>query len=435
MSPRKYASLLIIALLLTALLLIYFTDSMNWNWNRTDKLDGFTPVEPAGGQRIAPVSTDLVATVSLPLSEYSRLLKQNERFMLDNPHVNVQLLNISDDDGVYTNLLEQSAIGVAPDIMLIDNSWVIPLAVRGYLKPIDSLMMGDVLSDQLPGLLEPLKWNGYLWGSPNEVNPYVIAWNKDMLKEAGQSEPPSDWTAYQQMSDQLIAASPNQNGERFLVNFSPGDLRQLLLWTARFGTDRGELINMRRLSSQQQDKLLWLHSLPNAVSFVPLSRSHQLMELVREKRLLMIMLPWEEYNGLDDSTRDKLLIEKEAIYYPWLNGSSFVISSGSKSENEAMLWIQEMTNTVNGLEQFENGSKLPVRASLYNEYVKLLTKSGEKPPSWWLKTLGARTAPGDNLAQPDPDWPNRWQQWANAWKAASGETPKLDEFIEQLALH
>ncbi|RJX41149.1 extracellular solute-binding protein [Paenibacillus pinisoli] len=429
MSPRKYVPLFVGALLLTALLLLFFSRSMSWNWNRVNHSDGVQPIEPAGGQRITQLSTDLYVNVSLPTADYDRLVERTERFMLDYPHIQVEISNERDSDGRYEHLLTMSKQGLAPDVMLLDNGGIIPLAVKGLLKPVDGLMAGEVLTDQLPRLLETLKWNGYMWAVPYRINPYVVAWDKELLKEGGLSGPPDQWGAFQSLAEKIASASvslePGQ--ERFIVNFSPDEMEQLLIWSARLSNGKEELINLQALPDTLLDRLAWLQSKGNLAS-VSSRRGAELNELIEKHRLLMLIMPWEELNGLSQSARSKLLVEQKDIDYPWLGGTSFAISSGSSAESEAMLWIQEMTSPYNSLKDFEEGGKLPVRSSLYDQ-MRLITKSGDTPPYWWLEALSAKVTDRDSVT-PDPDWPKRWRDWSGAWRAAAGDPSRLDAFVQ-----
>lgn len=428
MSPRKVAPLLIGALLLTALLLLYFSQSMNWN--QAEQSEGIEPVEPVDGMLTAPLETELYVTVTMPAADFKRLEEQSEQFMLQYRHIRVKLTNEKLSGERYAAIAQQSVQGVAPDIMLLDNSWVVPLAVKGYLKPIDSLMTGDVLSDQLPGLLEPLKWNGYLWGAPKSINPYIIAWNKPLLTEIGLSEPPQDWQDFQALAEQIASSAPQPEGERYLVNLSPGDLTQLLLWLTRYDTDHS-LLSLNPLTELERERLLWLQSREVSVSAVPIDRVQQLNLLMSSNRLLMLIFPWESYHKLSDSVRDNLVIEQDMIDYPWMNGSSFVISSASKSENEAILWIQEMTSASIGLQEMENAGRLPVRASLYSEQVRLLTQSNVLPPRWWLEVL-SETPQEDKSYKPGPSWPLIWNNWQTAWSAPGEEPERFLAFMQSI---
>ncbi|REK76230.1 extracellular solute-binding protein [Paenibacillus paeoniae] len=429
MSPRKYVPLIIGALLLTALLLLYFSRSMNWNWDRVSQSDGVEPIEPAGGQRIAQLSTDLYVNVSLPNSDYTRLVERTERFMMEYPHIRVEISNERNSAGRYEHLLAMSNHGTAPDVMLLDNGGIVPLAVKGLLKPVDSLMTGDVLSDQLPRLMEPLKWNGYLWGVPYRINPYMVAWSKELLAEAGLSEPPDRWEAFQALAEKIASASNDSvpEEERYLMNFNPDEFEQLLVWSSRLNGVQEKLINLHALPEQVQDSLVWLQS-TGPVASIPSHRNSELNELIQAHRLLMLVLPWEQLNSLSQSARNKLNVEQEHIYYPWLNGASFVIGSGSRSEGEAMLWIQEMTSPYSSLKEFEEGGKLPVRPSLYDQ-MRLITKSGDAPPYWWLEALSAKAPQIDSVA-PDPEWPKRWRDWSSTWKAAGMDTGRLTAFVQ-----
>nr|WP_232242614.1 extracellular solute-binding protein [Paenibacillus sp. GSMTC-2017] len=343
------------------------------------------------------------------------------------PQIKIHLTNDVKKVGNYATISELSAQGSGSDIMLLNNSMVIPLAVKGYLKPVDSLMSGDVFSDQLASLLEPIKWNGYLWGTPDDINPYVIAWNKDMLAEEGLTEAPDNWNSLQELAEKLALSEPDV--KRHLVNFSPGDLPQLLMWATRFNGERSTLINLLELSPNQAEQLTWLQSRQGAVVSIPLEKKIQLSELIVNHQLLTLILPWEELISLKEDAQKKLIVDNEALYYPWLDGSSYVISSSSKYEDEAMLWIQEMTDTQGALKDFVLSNQLPVRASLYDNQIM-----GEKaPPSWWLDSMNAKLPEGELLLA-DPNWLDRWTEWELAWEMATKEEVKLDVFVEKMTL-
>lgn len=436
MSPRKYAPLLLSALLLTGLLLVYISESMDWDWNRTSLADGTGPVMPASGERTVPQESELHISVSLSSEDFGLLEARTDAFMNRYPHIRVHLANEIPSSNRYEAAVERSVQGSAPDVMLVDNGWVIPLAVQGFLKPIDSLMSGDVLSDQLPGLLEPLKWNGYLWGVPKEIDPYLIIWNKALLKQHGLTKPPGDWSALLVLGDQIAASTESDSGgdsnkRVVLTSFSPGDLMQLLLWMARFDAKNGSMLQLHSISELRQSMLTELEARSGIVAAIPYSQTQELNRIIAEDRILMMMLPWNDYNKLSESAQDKLVVEQEAIPDPWLSGSSFVVGASTKYEEDAMLWIQEMTNVAIGLEELESERKLPVRASLYSSQNGLLTHSGDMPPNWWFRALSDNSSDKTSYGL-DPDWPIRWKAWQSAWSAASQSDKRFETFAQAI---
>ncbi|WP_168120670.1 extracellular solute-binding protein [Paenibacillus sp. HB172176] len=401
-SPRKFAPLLVGALLLTLLLLLYFSQTANWNWRSLDHANDESALQPAGGQTISLKTTDLFVTVSMDAAEFNKLEALNKQFMNNYPYLNVKLTNESAAEADFAAWKNRSDQGSATDIMLLDNSWVIPFAVEGLLKPVDSLMTGDVLKEQPARLAEPLKWNGYSWGVPNDFNPYIMLWNKDMLEMAGLNEAPGNWGEWQKAVDWILSNSTAAN--HFLLNLSRDDLNQLLLWLSKFDAESSkELYELKALSDKQRERLLWLQSIPHeALVRVPLNQIYTLSDLIAGDELLAMMLPWDSYQKLSLAAQKKLIIDKDAIRYPWMNGSSFVISSSSLHENEAILWIQEMTRSET-----------------------------ESLPVWWDDILGAKTEEGE-LLQPDPLRPVKWLQWETLWNRDTNEAFHLEAFAADI---
>ncbi|MFD0588079.1 extracellular solute-binding protein [Paenibacillus sp. GCM10027627] len=433
MSPRKNTPLLIGALLLAALLLFYFYRTVDPVWSPVRSTGEVQLKQSVSGEPKSSGQIDINVTVSLPNYSFSKLWEQTERFMDKYPHIKVHLANEFQLEDRYDHVSAQLGQGVAPDVLLLDNSWIVPFAVKGYLKPNDSLMTGDVLSDQLIGLIEPLKWNGYLWGTPFSINPYVIVWNKELLAEAGLAEPPSNWESCLALWEKLHNSQDGQDTSRLLTHFSPGDLLQLLVFLSRFDTEQSGFMDLKAFSPSQRERLMGLQALSTGISSVSMDRKEQLNELIAQNRLLVLALPWGDLNALSEPAQDKLLIEKNTIYYPWMNGSSFVIYSGSRSETESMLWIQEMTSDyASGMRDSGYKGELPVRASSYLEHVQWANSSGDLPPTWWYEALHQKEEEGKTITS-DPIWPERWQRWATAWRIhSSAASPHFEAFMEAI---
>lgn len=425
MSPRKYVPFLIGALLLAALMLIQF--SSHTNPAGVDKPDGKTTVQSAPGNHVNDQMSNIIVSVSLPADQFRQLEGLNRNFMLKYPHIHVELANEETKDRAYSLWAEQSRQGAASDIMLLDNGLVKPFAVEGFLKPADRIMTGDMLSDQMTGLLDPLRWNGYLWGVPKDVNPYIVVWNSELFAQAGLKEPPADWAAYQAAAAKVM----EWNAETSIVNWSAGDLYQQLVWLATFQTDQSDNINLRKINEKQAGQLKWFQTVERNVGRIRMEATGELNEALLGNKLLAAILSWDAYEKLNEKVRDKLIIDRNHILFPWLNGRSYVISSSSKVEEEAMVWIREMTDINNQLKTYEQSGQLPARASLYALNSPVQSEQLRKPPAWWFKRLNAKQ-PDDQLAIPEPLWPVRWQLRERQWQLFSQQTLQIDAYINAL---
>ncbi|OBZ16664.1 ABC transporter substrate-binding protein [Bacillus sp. FJAT-26390] len=425
MTPRKYVPFIIGALLLAALLLIPF--SRDANPTSVGKPDGKSNIQPAPGELVIDQLTEIYVNVSLPNSQFLQLQDLNRNFMMKYPHIQVILTNDPSNGHAYDEWVVQSEQGEAADIMLLDNGWVRPFAVRGFLKPADSMMTGDTLSDQMPGLLEPLKWNGYLWGVPRDVNPYVVAWSGSLLTEAGLKAPPNDFGAYQAAAARIIELHP----EASIVNWSAGDLMQQLIWLAAFDPNQSNLLNMQPLNEKQAAQLEWMQKMETYISRFENSAVDQLTVSFQGNNLLAAIIPWDDYENLSEGLRNKLVVDRENIYSPWLNGHSYAISANSEAEEEAMLWIKEITDVNNQQTTYDRSGQLPARASLYSFNSSLQTDQVQIPPAWWKKVLIAKRE-GNEMPLPDPMWPEKWQHREQMWKHFSEGTFQLTAYIESL---
>jgi ABC-type glycerol-3-phosphate transport system substrate-binding protein len=426
-TPRKYVPFMIGTLLLAALLLIPY--SRNTDQASIGKPEKKSNVQPVPGELVIDQLTDILVNVSLPNSQFLQLQELNRNFMMKYPHIQVKLTNEPTTDDAYSQWVLQSQQGESADIMLLDNEWVRPFAVRGFLKPADSVMTGDTLSDQMTGLLDPLKWNGYLWGVPRDVNPYVVVWSGALLAEAGLKGPPTDWASYQAAAAKIIELHPQAS----IVNWSAGDLLQQLVWLATFDADQSNLLNMQPLNEKQTAQLEWFQNIEQHISRIENNAIDQFNASFQSDNLLAAIIPWNDYESLNEGLRNKLIVDRDHIYSPWLNGHSYAISSSSDVEEEAMLWIREITDVNNQQMTYDRSGQLPARASLYSFNSSLQNDQVQIPPAWWKKVLIAKREENE-LPQPDPMWPEKWQYRERMWKLFSEGTFQITPYVDSLVV-
>jgi ABC-type glycerol-3-phosphate transport system substrate-binding protein len=412
-TPRKYVPFMIGTLLLAALLLIPYSRNL----------------QPVPGELVIDQLTDILVNVSLPNSQFLQLQELNRNFMMKYPHIQVKLTNEPTTDDAYSQWVLQSQQGESADIMLLDNEWVRPFAVRGFLKPADSVMTGDTLSDQMTGLLDPLKWNGYLWGVPRDVNPYVVVWSGALLAEAGLKGPPTDWASYQAAATKIIELHPQAS----IVNWSAGDLLQQLVWLATFDEDQSNLLNMQPLNEKQTAQLEWFQNIEQHISRIENNAIDQFNASFQSDNLLAAIISWNDYESLNEGLRNKLIVDRDHIYSPWLNGHSYAISSSSDVEEEAMLWISEITDVNNQQMTYDRSGQLPARASLYSFNSSLQNDQVQIPPAWWKKVLIAKREENE-LPQLDPMWPEKWQYRERMWKLFSEGTFQITPYVDSLVV-
>lgn len=396
----------------------------------TGKPDGKSVDQPPGGEQTIDTSIELIVNVSVNAEQFMTLSQLNRTFMMKYPHIKVKLLNQANESEAYSSWLEQSRQGTPADVMLLPSPWIRPFAMQGYLKPVDSLLTGDALSDQMSGLLEPLKWNGYVWGVPKDYNPYLVFWNSQLLAEAGLSVPPSTWQSFEETALKLNELKP----EAKLVNLVPGNLQQLLVWLHTFDPKgRANSEFLLKSDASLVGQLNWLQLAESRISKIGAQGSSYLIgDAVNKNELLAAILPWSDYLELTESVQSRLKIDRDAIVSPWLNARSFAVSSRTEAEDEALLWIEEMTDSYAQQQFYEDSGVLPSRSSLFGLSNTYQSEQAIVPPSWWVGIMNDLTN-AESSAAIDTNWPDQWLDWQSQWEAHIDGSPQFFSFGDYIA--
>jgi len=115
--------------------------------------------------------------VQLNPDELGQLQILNRKFMQETgADIEVTPLEVGETE--TKSLLLRMSLGEGPDVILMDSHYIKALAMSGYLLPIDASQAAIPNGDMLNGLLAPLQWNGYQWGMPFDVDPYILTWQK-----------------------------------------------------------------------------------------------------------------------------------------------------------------------------------------------------------------------------------------------------------------
>lgn len=391
MSPRKYVPLIVVVLLLSSLLLIPYSRSIQSSLPNPPQ--GYATLPGVDGPLPDMPIVELRASVSMTAEQFRELQRWNRTFMAGHPHIVVHLTNEPDSTLAHDEWERNSSVGDGTDIMLLHNDWVMPFAVRGYLKPVDSKLAMEGLPQHVSGWMEPMKWNGYLWGVPYDINPYALLWNKSMLARAGMSEEPQDWRSFLELVQKLSQGDE----EATLLNLSSNGIEQLLVWLEKFRQEDDASTMKLEITAKQQELLVWLNAQQARIGTLSLQQLDGMTQAIREDRLLSLILPWQMYEGLDYAVKRSLIVDEESLAHPWVSGSSYVIGAGCQLEQEAMQWIEAMVQ--------QGGRSFP--ALSYSVEEQLPYKA-------------------------DPDWPERKRRWEVLWSRYVREEIAMNTFIAEL---
>ena len=92
-------------------------------------------------------------------------------------------------DKLYT----QAVAGDSPDVMFVWDNINYNLLQKGQLLQLDDYFDSEYLEDFYPALVKAHLLEGQLFGMPKYVSTVVMAYNKDILDEAGVDHPDGNW--------------------------------------------------------------------------------------------------------------------------------------------------------------------------------------------------------------------------------------------------
>ncbi|WJH33067.1 extracellular solute-binding protein [Paenibacillus sp. CC-CFT747] len=151
-------------------------------------------------------------------AEFQVLQEQTAQYMQAHEGTTITLENIPGAE-VYAKLKKASQMGEAPDAMLLDNAWIQEFAALGFLKPLDDRLSTEQQSQRIPSMMNQVKWNGYLWGIPRDVDPYVLIWNKKAAAEGKVEHAPLNREEMIQWNKTFLKPEEGRYG----IYFDPSD--------------------------------------------------------------------------------------------------------------------------------------------------------------------------------------------------------------------
>ncbi|RXZ77128.1 extracellular solute-binding protein [Paenibacillaceae bacterium] len=351
----------------------------------------------------------LHVTVSVDPKELTALEQASQRFVEEHPQITVTIHNMPSVDA-YHEMERQAGLGDLSDIVLMDNMWVSRFASRGYLKPTDAVFAAGSIADQMKGLLQPLKWNGYLWGVPKDADPLVVVWSDMLLQKAGYEKPPERWVEFSELIEALGEREPALFEQMRWVNLEGGDARQLMVWLSAMNGLPEDPLELGPLSADSQKRLAYIDSSADLISAWGEEQDKGRLERdLSQGFLLSAVVPWSKLRPMMKQLKDAVQISETLDKPVWHAGRSFVISSHTKAEEEARAWIETVTAPDNQQRFYEAFGKLPVLQSLYGATPYGL--NAEQAPSWLLERFNAEPEWKFN-----PEWFTRYNHYSALWR-------------------
>ena len=132
-------------------------------------------------------------------------------FEEEQPGINVTFENAESPD-YADKLYTQSVAGDAPDVMFIWGGINYNLMQKDQLLQLDDYFDSEDLEDFYPAKLDAHLLDGKLYGMPKYVSTAAVAYNKDLLDEAGVDYPDGTWTWVDYLAAYEAATVPDDDG-------------------------------------------------------------------------------------------------------------------------------------------------------------------------------------------------------------------------------
>ncbi|MFC3768686.1 extracellular solute-binding protein [Paenibacillus sp. GCM10012303] len=319
----------------------------------------------------------LKVAVSMPPKEFQLLQQLKEQYQKAHPGIVIQLENVPDDT-VYAKLKKAAQLGEAPDVMLLDNSWVSEFAALGYLLPVDSMLAQDLQSQQMEQALAQVKWNGYVWGVPKDLDAPVLVYHTKRLADAGTEKPPATSEELVSLHKQLH--KPEEGKYGIYIPASDGHLFATMVRILGGGKTASKQYPVK-LNDPAVLKSLeaFLLTAPDGAkedakallkSFPYESATWKPWELLAQGKIagyLTTFSDWKQNGSPAVQTMAKIPFPKgeETWLTPWLSGRSFAISARSEAAKESFELIRDWISQPSALHFWRTAGVLPAQRNAY----------------------------------------------------------------------
>jgi maltose-binding protein MalE len=222
--------------------------------------------------------------------------------------------------------------------------------------------------------MNQVKWNGYLWAMPKDVDPYIIVWNKETaLNNKFEHAPES--------IDELLAwnkAMMHPEEGKFGIYFDQTDPYAFLSLITTLGDDTGQsflskvndpltIKTFESFFAPQEEIWNGAHLKQNYPLITP---DWDPWDLLRQGKLAAMVTTVSEFkqhgnNNVELAALSLKTTNSETNNFGLLKGRSYAISSRSKNEVLAINWIKEMTSIGTDLIVWDKAKLLPSSPTAY----------------------------------------------------------------------
>ena len=409
MKSRK--SSVVLVLLAIAVLLLSLWDSAPAPTTESILTSEGAEASPPAADEQEP-NAELKVTAVASSSDFAALSRQNESFRLRYPDIRVELARM---DPAEADLLWERELWSAEDsdLWLVPNERVKALAVAGELMPADGVFVGEAISEPFDVLLSQVRWNGYIWGVPRDMDPHVIVWNRETLRELGNDADPLSVPLSLAEWRELALKLAETGGDADWLAIDDTDPLALLAWVGSAARLREDAVldgTSWTGSGEAFEQALSLlaefregvRTGPQNAAFWRTFAEEGVAAVARHSEALLAL------DALPEAASDRLHLDRSSWEraFVWPGGQSFVLSAKSQHEEAAQLWAAEMTSKDNQLQNYRDSRKLPVYRSLFSA-------AGSVPIP--LHEAGTGAFPNMPALASGPDAAERLSELGAAW--------------------
>ncbi|MGB3494960.1 MAG: sugar ABC transporter substrate-binding protein [Elainellaceae cyanobacterium] len=145
-------------------------------------------------------------------------------FEAENPDVTVRWVDVPWSD-MQSKILTSVSAGTAPDVVNLNPDFASQLASRNAWLELDDKVPTEAQAEYLPNIWKASSLNGKTFGLPWYLTTSVTIYNKDLLEQAGLSEPP---TTYEELAIAAKQIKEATGKYAFFTTFVPEDSADLL---------------------------------------------------------------------------------------------------------------------------------------------------------------------------------------------------------------
>ncbi|CAH1196238.1 hypothetical protein PAECIP111892_02190 [Paenibacillus auburnensis] len=334
-----------------------------------DTTEGSYPLRQPQSLSKQPDSGDQgrVRSLSIRVSLSSEELKELERISSNytlSSGIQVVISNVGNEENADM-LKQELTTGESPDIIMTDGRNIADLATRGFLLPVD-VYQSVPGSAPLTMLIPQMQWNGYDWGVPLDIDPYVLVYSPQRLAELGLAEAPKSLEQWGLLLNQLREQQEKTPGkEQYLLGLDSRNPYGYITLLESMGFS---------LASDNTAALEWTQY---ARSYFYLSSRYNpdLWDMLQSGKLAIAALPlseWQQY-GNASLTAEAPMEMAGNKGYEAMHSRFFALPAGSSNPEAAVNWLAYITSSTAQLEWLENTKRLPALDELYQSSLPEIT--------------------------------------------------------------